>query len=193
MDQCLTDLVDKGEQINLPAFMINHIERIATTPRAHDLGYGFLLTKVFEHFGVELKKKVDAQVIDEIGSSTIMGCGFALIKAGDGSEDQGVQTPSVPAPHPTPSQPAAPTSPSSQQLLQDEITALKGAFQEEKELNVKRHADLLSPSSPPFNTSPQRLKINRLLPVFYHMHPVLSVLRSPCFLEHCVSAVFVNI
>jgi len=42
---------------------------------------------VFEHFGVELKKKVDAQVIDEIGSRTIMGCGFALIKAGDRSED----------------------------------------------------------------------------------------------------------
>jgi len=77
MDQCLTDLMDRGEQINLPAFMINHIMRIATTPRAHDLGYGFLLTRVFEHFGVELKKRVDAQVIDEVGSSTIMGYGFA--------------------------------------------------------------------------------------------------------------------
>ena len=83
MDQCLTDLMDRGEQINLPGFMINHIMRIATTTRAHDLGYGFLLTKVFEHFGVELRKRVDAQVIDEIGSSTIMGCGFVLIKAGD--------------------------------------------------------------------------------------------------------------
>ena len=51
MDQCLTDLMDKGEQINLPAFMINHIVRIAATPRAHDLGYGFLLTRVFEHLG----------------------------------------------------------------------------------------------------------------------------------------------
>jgi len=82
MDQCLTDLIDRGDQINLPAFMINHIMRITTTLRAHDLGYGFLLTRVFEHFGVELRKKVDAQVIDEIGSSTIIGCGFALIKAG---------------------------------------------------------------------------------------------------------------
>ena len=110
MDQCLTDLMDRGEQINRPAFMINHILRIATTPRAHDLGYGFLLTKVFVHFGVELRKKVDAQVIEEVGSSTIMGCGFTLIKAGDRSEDQGVQTPSVPVPHLTPSQPAASTS-----------------------------------------------------------------------------------
>jgi len=78
--------------------MINHIMRIATTPRAHDLGYGFLLTRVFEHFGVELRRKVDAQVIDEVGSSTITGCGFVLIKAGDRRADQGAQTPSVPAP-----------------------------------------------------------------------------------------------
>jgi len=109
--------MDHGDQINLPAFMINHIMRIATTLRAHDLGYGFLLTRVFEHFVVELKKKVDAQVIDEIGGNTIMGCGFTLIKAGDRSEDQGVQTPSVPVSRPTPSQPAASTSPSEQQLL----------------------------------------------------------------------------
>jgi len=143
MDQYLTDLMDRGAQINLSAFMINHIARIATTPRAHDLGYGFLLTRVFEHLGMELKK-VDAQVINEIGSSTIMGCGFALIKAGDRSEDQGVRTPSVPVPRPTPSQSAASASSSEQQLLQDEITALKGALQEEKELNAKRHADLLA-------------------------------------------------
>jgi len=57
MDQCLTDLMDRGEQINLPAFMLNHIMRIATTPRAHDLGYGFLLTRVFEHFGGGVKEE----------------------------------------------------------------------------------------------------------------------------------------
>jgi len=128
MDQCLTDLMDREELINLPAFMINHIVRIATTPTAHDLGHGFLLARVFEHFSVELKRKVDAQVIDEIGSSTIIGCGFALIKAGDRHEAQGVPTPSVPVPRPTTSQPAASTSASTQELLQDEITMLKGAL-----------------------------------------------------------------
>jgi len=143
MDQCLTDLMNKGEQISLPVFMITHIARIANTPRAHDLGYGFLLTRVFEYFGVELKKKVDAQVIDEEGSSTIMGCGFYLIRAGDPSDEQGVQTPLPPVPHPSPSQPAASTTSQDQQHVQDEITTLKGAFQEEKELNAKRHEDLL--------------------------------------------------
>jgi len=76
MDQCLTD---RGEQINLQALMIKHIARIANTTRAHDLEYGFLLTWVFEHFGVELQRKVDAQAIDEVGSSTLMGCGFDLV------------------------------------------------------------------------------------------------------------------
>jgi len=67
--------------------MIKHIARIANTTRAHDLGYGFLLTRVFQHFGVELQRKVDAQVIDEVGSSTIMGCGFDLIQEGDPSPE----------------------------------------------------------------------------------------------------------
>ena len=60
MDQCFTDLMYKGKQINLPAIMIKHIARIADTTREYDLGYGFLPTQVFEFFGVELKKQVEA-------------------------------------------------------------------------------------------------------------------------------------
>ena len=159
MDQCLTDLMDLGEQINLPGFMITHIIRIATTTRAHDLGYGFLLTRVFEHFGVELRKKVDAQVIDEIGSSTIMGCGFDLIKAGDRWPDQEEQSPAVPAPVrrrdqgvPSPSMPISRASPSqlaapstaSDQGLRADLSALQRELKEQKEMNAKRHADLLA-------------------------------------------------
>ena len=66
MDQCLTNLLDRGEQINLLAIMISHISHIANTAREHDLGYGFLLTSVFEHFGVSLQKKVGVQMTDEI-------------------------------------------------------------------------------------------------------------------------------
>ena len=83
---------------------------------------------MFKHFRVELKKKVDAQVIDEIGSSTILACGFAPIKEGDRSNDQGVQTPFVPIPRLTSSLPAASASPSEQQRLKDEITALQSAL-----------------------------------------------------------------
>ena len=76
MDQCFIDLMDRGEQINLPAIMICHISRIANTSREHDLGYGFLLTLVFEHFRISLQKKVGVQMVDEIRNSTLMGCGF---------------------------------------------------------------------------------------------------------------------
>jgi len=67
-------------------------------------------------------------VIDEVDSSTIMGCGFDLIRTGDPNDEQGVQTPILPVPRPSPSQPAALAPSSAQQLLQDEITALKGAL-----------------------------------------------------------------
>ena len=88
-----------------------------------------------------------------------MGCGFVLKKAGDRrtdqedqssavpalvrSGDQGVQTPSVPVSRTPPSQPAAPTTASDQGLRAD-FSALQRELKEEKELNAKRHADLLA-------------------------------------------------
>jgi len=81
MDQCFIALMDKEAQIKLPAIMIRHSTRIANTTREHDLGYGFLLTRVFEHFGVDLQKKVGVQIIDTIGSNTLIGCGFELAKS----------------------------------------------------------------------------------------------------------------
>jgi len=54
MDMCFTDLLDRGEKINLPAIMISHIIRIANTSKDHDMGYGFLLTSVFEELGIPL-------------------------------------------------------------------------------------------------------------------------------------------
>ena len=80
MDQCFIDLMDREEQINLPAIMIRHIARIANTTREHNLGYGFLLARVFEHFGVDLKTKVGVQMIDEIRSTTLIGCRFTLVE-----------------------------------------------------------------------------------------------------------------
>jgi len=80
-------------QINLLAIMIRHISRIANTTREHDLGYGFLLTLVFEHFGVVLQKKIGVQMVDEIGSSTLMGCDFTLVKGEQTATEQEPKTP----------------------------------------------------------------------------------------------------
>jgi len=89
MDQCFTDLIDREAPINLPAIMINHIARIANITREHDLGYEFVLTRVFEHFGVELQKKVGVQIIGTIGSNTLMGCGLDLAKSETSASEQG--------------------------------------------------------------------------------------------------------
>ena len=140
MDQCLMDLMDKEEQINLPAIMIRHIARIANTSTEHDLGYGFFLTSVFEHFGVTLQKRVGAQFIDEIGSNTLMGCGYTLIEG------------SVSEQGPKPTRPPVPGSSSvkieaaleENSRLSAELTAVKAALDEEKALNAKRHEDILT-------------------------------------------------
>ena len=90
-----------------------------------------------------------------------MGCGYTLIKPGDRRTDQGAQTPSVPVPDrdgdqgvqtPSVSVPAAtahvpqssPPTTTADQGLRTDLSALQREFQEEKELNAKRHADLLA-------------------------------------------------
>ena len=71
--------------------MIRHIAWIANTPREHNLGYNILLTWVLEHFGVDLKKKVEVQMMDKIGSNTLMRCGFTLVEGP--IFEQGTKTP----------------------------------------------------------------------------------------------------
>ena len=92
------DLIDRGEPINLPSIMIRHIGHTATTTQGHDLGCGFLLNLIFEHFGMELQNKVGAQVVDEIGSGNLMRCGFDLVQGAGTSFKQGMQPPPPPAP-----------------------------------------------------------------------------------------------
>ena len=58
MNMCYTDLPDRGEQINLSAIMSSHIARIANTSKSHGIGYGFLMTSVFETLGIPLQKRV---------------------------------------------------------------------------------------------------------------------------------------
>ena len=120
--------------------MIRHITRIANTSREHDLGYGFFLTSVFEHFGVTLQKRAGAQFIDEIESNTLMGCGYTLIEG------------SVSEQGPKPTRPPIPRSSlvkieaalEENSRLSSELTTIKAALDEEKALNAKRHEDILA-------------------------------------------------
>jgi len=57
-----------------------------------------------------------------------MGCGFDLIQEGDPSPEQEVQTPTLLVPRRSSSQPPDLALPQDQQHLQDENTAINGAF-----------------------------------------------------------------
>jgi len=84
--------------------------------------------------GVGLQKKVEAQVIDEVGNSTLMGCDFELIKEEDFGFEQGVQTPAPPVP----SNGLFITS------LYQKQQRMEADLAELKELSAKRHENLLS-------------------------------------------------
>ena len=83
---------------------------------------------------VELQKKVKAHVIDEVGSSTFMGCGFELIKEIDSRFEQGVQTPARPVR----------SSGLFVASLHQKQQRMEANLAELKELSAKHHEDLLS-------------------------------------------------
>jgi len=140
----LHQLVGQGEQINLPVIMIPHIARIANTTREHDLKYGFLLTLVLEHFGVVLQKKMGIQIVDEIRSSTVMGCGFSLVTGEQTASEQGPRTPFPPVPSTSSSGPSVAALLQDQSRLRTKLIEVTEALAEEKVLNAKCHEDLLA-------------------------------------------------
>ena len=110
------------------------------------MGYGFLLTLVFEKLGIPLQKRIGFQVSDEIGNSTLIGCDFKVTKGGSATSEQGLQTPLglVPSEASTSSAPTIDTLLQDQITLKGEIAEVKQALTAEKSLNAKRHEDLLS-------------------------------------------------
>jgi len=108
-------MLDRGEQINLPAIMISHIGRIGKTFKDHDMGYGFLLKSVFEKLGILLPKRIGFQVSDEIDNSTLIGSGFKVTKGCSVTSEQGLQTPLAPVP----SEASIFSAPTIDTLLQD--------------------------------------------------------------------------
>ena len=124
------------------------------TRQEHDLGYGFLLTLVFGHFGVSLQKKVGVQMTDEIGSSTLVGYGFKVSKGGFSALEQGPQTPFTLIPSFSTSEPSVNVLLQDQSRLRDELSEDKQALPEEKALNAKHHEDLMSMLVTLTSTSP---------------------------------------
>jgi len=62
------------------------------------MGYGFLLTSMFEKLRIPLQKKVGFQISVEIDNSTLIGCGFKVTKDGSATSEHGLHTPLGPIP-----------------------------------------------------------------------------------------------
>ena len=148
MDMCYTDLLDRGEKINLPMIMISHITRIANTSKDHDIGYGFLLTSVFEKLGIPLQKRVGFQLSDEVTNwkQHLDWMRFQGDKKRQCSFRTGAPTTLclVPSEASTSSPHTFNTLLQDQIRLKGDIAEVKQELTEEKTLNAKRHKDLLS-------------------------------------------------
>jgi len=92
-------------------------------------------------------------MIDEIGNNTLMGCGFKLVKGDHAASEQGPRTLFPPVSGSSSSEPFVDHLLLDQTRLKTELTAVKAALAEEKDLNAKCHEDLLHaflPSRPNF-------------------------------------------
>ena len=81
-------------------------------------------------------------MIDEVSSSTLMGCDFNQDE--DPGSKQGMQTPTPPVLRSSSSGRSVEALQQEQLRLQAELTTVKGVLVEEKELSAKRHEDLLA-------------------------------------------------
>jgi len=73
-----------------------------------------------------------------------MGCGLDLVKGEHPGSTHGPQTPIPPIPSGSSSRTSLETLQQEQHRLQSELTEVKGALAEDKELHAKRHEDLLA-------------------------------------------------
>ena len=83
-----------------------------------------MLTSAFEKLGIPSQKRKGFQVSDEIGSSTLIGCGFKVTKGNSAVSEHGSQTPFGPVlgSNSTSSTPTFDTLVQYQILLQGEIS-----------------------------------------------------------------------
>jgi len=134
--------MDRGGKINLPS--IQHIAQIANNTRDHVLGYGFLLTLIFEHFGENYKRRSECKSLMKSTAAPSWGCGFSLAKGEHSTTEHGPRTTFPPVSGSSSGGSFVEALIQDQTRLKTELTDVKGALAEEKELNTKCHKDLLA-------------------------------------------------
>ncbi|XP_059315619.1 uncharacterized protein LOC132066303 [Lycium ferocissimum] len=82
----LMEILDGGHLISLPGIMLQHtIKVVDVKDGKHGLPYGFLLTKVFEHFKVPTGKASKGTKKQMFSMSTLEECEFVPKKGGAGT------------------------------------------------------------------------------------------------------------
>lgn len=75
LDMVVMEVLDKNRPINLPYVMLKHITRVVDQERGtHVLPYGFLFTRVFEHFKVPLRSPEKGTKKDLFDEETLKEC-----------------------------------------------------------------------------------------------------------------------
>jgi len=87
---------------------------------------------------------VGVQMIDEIGSSTLMGCGFKLVRGDQAISEQGPRTPFPLVSGSSSSEPFVDALLLDQSRLKTELAEVKAALAKKKVLNANRHEGLMS-------------------------------------------------
>ncbi|XP_059302244.1 uncharacterized protein LOC132054216 [Lycium ferocissimum] len=85
-DLVLMETLDGGHSISLPGIMLQHMIKVVDVKDGkHGLPYGFLLTKVFEHFKVPLGKASKGTKKQMFSMSTLEECECVIKKGGAGT------------------------------------------------------------------------------------------------------------
>ena len=130
------------------------------------------------------KQVVELKVTDEIGSNTLMGCGFKVAKGEPATSEQGPRTPFPPVPGLFVGSSSLDVVLHNQSQLTAELREVMTTLSVEKALNAKRHKDLLS-VLPANLTYPPPSPCS--LPCSLYVSTLLYFL-SPCL--HCLFALF---
>jgi len=91
--------------------------RTANTSKDHDMGYGFLLSSMFEELRISLQKRWVFKSVMKLEVHTLIGCGFKVTKGSSVVSKQGPQI----SFDPVPGSPSTSSTPTFDTWVQDQI------------------------------------------------------------------------
>ncbi|KAH0746349.1 hypothetical protein KY285_008006 [Solanum tuberosum] len=89
VDLFLMEALIKAEDINLPDIMLEHMHKTVTAKDSkHGMGYGYLQTRVFNHFAIPLGKGIKGTIKQTISLTTLIKCECVEGRTGNKGKSQ---------------------------------------------------------------------------------------------------------